>query len=219
MPKLTRHKVVSKAFQVLSDPQKRQIFDQTGADPDSRGGGGGGGGGGGFAGGNPFAAGGQRGPEVSAEEIFNMFFGGMGGAGMGGMGGMGGGLNDFFGDAPTFQFGPGIRVQQFGGGGPRMRRRQPAAAAEGEEEAPVQNLTRIFWQLAPLILFFLLPMLSGLFGGDGSAASSGPKFSMEPNGLYTQQRFTPAHNVPFYVNPKEVEKTSVTDDAVAQFFP
>lgn len=127
-----------------------------------------------------------------------MFFGGGGGGG--GVFANGGIFDDGTNGRP-FGFGPGIRVQQFGGG-PRMRRRATPAGAE-EVPAQPQNLTRIFWQLAPLILFFLLPMLSGLFGGDGAGAA--PKFTMEPKGLYTQQRFTPAHKVPFYVNPKDVE--------------
>ncbi|CAG8752801.1 13465_t:CDS:2, partial [Ambispora leptoticha] len=64
-------KMVSKAFQVLNDPQKRKIFDEYGADPDSRGtnlpnqefrfkG---------FSNGMVFA------DEITPEELFEMFFG------------------------------------------------------------------------------------------------------------------------------------------------
>lgn len=87
--------MVSKAFQILSDPQKRAAFDQSGGDPDSR-----------FGGmGSPgtaraFAGGRQFEGEISPEDLFNMFFGG----GMGGQ--MGGGP---FGGGP-FGGGP------FGGG-------------------------------------------------------------------------------------------------------
>lgn len=77
--------VVSRAFQVLSDAEKKQKYDQFGGDPDSR-----------FGSGSastasPFSGfartpGGGRGPmfedEISPEELFNRFFGG---------GGMGGG--------------------------------------------------------------------------------------------------------------------------------
>jgi DnaJ family protein B protein 12 len=71
-------KAVGLAYGTLSDPQKRTIYDRYGEeDPDNRGGGmrpAGGGGGVHF----------RQGQEVSPEDIFNMFFGGMqGGGGMG----------------------------------------------------------------------------------------------------------------------------------------
>lgn len=69
-------KLVSKAFQVLSDPDKKSKFDQFGGDPDAR-----------FnpasagAGGSPFSGfAGQRGggfqEEMTPEELFRQFFGG-----------------------------------------------------------------------------------------------------------------------------------------------
>ncbi len=77
--------VVSRAFQILSDAEKKSKYDQFGGDPDSR-----------FpssaasAGASPFsgfARSSGRGPmyedEISPEELFNRFFGG----------GMGGGFN------------------------------------------------------------------------------------------------------------------------------
>lgn len=88
-------KMVSRAFGVLSDKDKKQKFDRYGGDPDSRFGAGGGGGGSGSSqsAGNPFegfaqrAQGQRRGnmweEEISPEEMFNRFFGG--GAGFGGM--------------------------------------------------------------------------------------------------------------------------------------
>lgn len=82
--------VVSRAFQILSDEEKKSKYDKFGGDPDNRFSGGAstsspfsGFGGGGFP-----RPGGGRGPmyeeEISPEELFNRFFGG------GGMGGMGG---------------------------------------------------------------------------------------------------------------------------------
>lgn len=71
--------VVSRAFQVLSDPDKKKKFDQFGGDPDAR-----------FqpppSGGSPFGnfarGGGRPGPmfeeEISPEEMFRQFFAGGG---------------------------------------------------------------------------------------------------------------------------------------------
>lgn len=86
-------KMVSRAFQILSDADKKSRYDKFGGDPDSRFGGsapsaspfagGGGFGGGGFGGGR-----GQNfhyEDEISPEELFNRFFGG----------GMGGGFGPF----------------------------------------------------------------------------------------------------------------------------
>ncbi|KAJ7890463.1 DnaJ domain-containing protein [Mycena olivaceomarginata] len=97
-------KLVSKAFQVLSDPQKRAIYDRSGSDPEDRSGGMrqqsgfqsfNGGGGGGFDG------------ELSPEDLFNMFFGGGGGGGFGN-GGFGGG----FGGGPGTFSGQGGNAEQ-----------------------------------------------------------------------------------------------------------
>lgn len=82
----TAFQLVSKAYLVLSDEGKKEIYDRSGRDPDSRFGGGGGGGGPPQS--NPFAgfggarAGGRGGgweEEISPEEMFNRFFGGGGG--------------------------------------------------------------------------------------------------------------------------------------------
>ncbi len=77
--------VVSRAFQVLSDSEKKAKFDRFGGDPDNRFGQGAA-----SSGSPPFSGfasstgGGGRGPmfedEISPEELFNRFFGG----GMGG---------------------------------------------------------------------------------------------------------------------------------------
>lgn len=86
-------KMVSRAFGVLGDKEKRERFDRSGVDPDSRfdqaqaqnpfsgfasRGGGGAPGGGGFGGG-------FQGEEMTPEEMFQRFFGG--GGGFGGFGG------------------------------------------------------------------------------------------------------------------------------------
>jgi len=83
--------VVSRAFQVLSDADKKRQYDQTGGDPDSRFGGASG-----ASSASPFSGfarsgAGGRGPafeaEISPEELFRQFFaGGMGGPFGGGFG-------------------------------------------------------------------------------------------------------------------------------------
>lgn len=77
-------KMVSKAFQVLSDADKKKKFDQFGGDPDARfnpAAAGGGGGAGPFSGGG-FPRGGGFQEEMTPEELFRQFFGG----GFGGFG-------------------------------------------------------------------------------------------------------------------------------------
>ena len=78
-----KFKKIAQAYDVLSDPEKRKLYDQYGEDAFSGSGNARGGGGFGGAGVNPF-------------DIFNEFFGGGGGGGgfesfFGGMGGFGGG--------------------------------------------------------------------------------------------------------------------------------
>ncbi|KAL3481638.1 hypothetical protein BJX99DRAFT_150373 [Aspergillus californicus] len=187
-------KLVSRAFQVLSDSDKRSKYDKFGGDPDSRfqpsGGPSGASPFGGFSGG-----GFPRGPggpgfdgEISPEELFNRFFNGGLGGGFGGFGG------------PQFVFnmggGPGFRVHQFGGAQPRRRPRQ----ADGQSEAP-PSLRTTLQQFLPLILLFLLPLLSSLFS---SATPSGPSFRYEPITPHTMQRTTPEIKIDYFLNPRDV---------------
>ncbi len=82
--KFALNPVVSRAFQVLSDPDKKAKFDRFGGDPDNRFGGGSTSAQSPFSG---FARSPGRGPmfedEISPEEMFNRFFGGGGGMGGG----------------------------------------------------------------------------------------------------------------------------------------
>ena len=84
--------VVSRAFQVLSDADKKSKYDQFGGDPDNRFGSGAASASSPFSGFARSASSGGRGPmfddEISPEELFNRFFGG-------GRGGGGGGFSPF----------------------------------------------------------------------------------------------------------------------------
>ncbi|KAH7125126.1 DnaJ domain-containing protein [Dendryphion nanum] len=190
-------KLVSKAFQVLSDPDKKAKFDRHGGDPDAR-----------FqpsasSGYSNFPRGGgaQRWEEeISPEEMFRQFFGG----GFGGGGPFGGGIFD---TGPGFVFnmgggGPGIRVHQFGGGAPR--RRPTTAQPAGSE--PQASFSSAISSLLPLILLFILPLLSSLFSG--SSAPAGPSVTFETKPPFTQHRLTSRLKVPYWVNPVEVDDFS-----------
>ncbi|KIV89057.1 hypothetical protein PV10_08670 [Exophiala mesophila] len=187
-------KMVSRAFQILSDPDKKSRYDQFGGDPDSR-----------FssssaaaAGASPFsgfARASGRGPmyddEISPEELFNRFFGG-GGMGPGVFGGGFGG--------PQFVFnmggGPGFTVHRMGGGAPRRRPR----TANEPEASGMSALT----QLLPLLLLFILPLLSSFFSG--SSSPSGPQVRFDTaSPPHTMHRVTPRYRIDYFINPKEVE--------------
>lgn len=194
--------MVSRAFQVLSDADKKQKFDKFGGDPDSR-----------FqsastSGASPFSGfasqrQGRQGPmfeeEISPEELFRQFFGGGMGGGFGGgpFGGMGMG-------GPGFVFnmggGPGIRVHQFGGGRPQRR-------PHNHEAGPAQptSLLQALSGLLPLLLLFVVPLISSIFTGTG--APSGPTIRLDTAApphtlLHTSSRLS----VPYWVNPSEVKE-------------
>ncbi|KAF2740653.1 DUF1977-domain-containing protein [Polyplosphaeria fusca] len=198
-------KLVSRAFQVLSDPDKKAKFDRFGGDPDNRFAGAS------SAGASPFsnfarASGTQRqGPmweeEISPEEMFRQFFGGGMGGGFGGP--FGGGIFD---TGPGFVFnlggGPGVRVHQFGGG--RPRRRPGTAQPPGSEPAP--SASNALSSLLPLLFLFVLPLLSSIFS---SSPAPGPSVVFDgPRNPHTQLRTSHRIKIPYWVNPTEVEEYS-----------
>lgn len=92
--------------------------------------------------------------------------------------------------------GPGFTVHRMGGMNPRGRPR--AAQQEGSANG-ISALT----QLLPLLLLFLLPLLSSIFSG---SASSGPSVRFDqavpPN---TMHRVTPKYKIDYFINPADVQ--------------
>jgi DnaJ family protein B protein 12 len=62
-------------------------------------------------------------------------------------------------------------------------------------------------QLAPLLILFVLPLLSSLFSGSSTAA--GPSYRFDtPEAPYVMGRTTPNLNLNYFVNPLEVDDFS-----------
>ncbi|TXT08770.1 hypothetical protein VHUM_02898 [Vanrija humicola] len=185
-------KMVSKAFQILSDNDLRASFDANpGVDPTQRGGGGGGGGmARGFGGGGGmhpgFQGGGFHG-EMNPEDLFNMFFGG--GGGMGGS-----------------PFG-GARVYTFGGnqGFANARRARAAAAAGEEAQSPLMALLPV----GILLLFVIFSLIPTLFSGP---QIPDPAYRFQQSDHFGMARKTWEHKIPYYVNAGEWAAWPVWED-------
>lgn len=124
-----RFRQIAAAYEVLTDTEKRQIYDQYGEEGLKQGGGGGGGGGGAnFQGFQPGGGGAHFQFSGDPFKLFESFFGGGGfGGGSGGFGAGGGGAN-----------------VKFGGGSARQRGRQQSGAQSGglyEQDSNVLQLT------------------------------------------------------------------------------
>ncbi|KAI6023879.1 hypothetical protein PISMIDRAFT_99853 [Pisolithus microcarpus 441] len=174
-------KMVSKAFQVLSDPQKRAAFDQHGSDPESRFSGMSSGRSPGFSP-APFTS--FEG-EMSPEELFNMFFGG--------------GMNGGFGAGP---FGGPVFTASFGPGGfsrTRVhvnRRAPPNAQGEQGQARP------LFLQLLPLLLLFAFSILSAL-PSLLSSSTPDPRFAFSQSPRFNVERQTDNMGIRYHVNGPE----------------
>lgn len=199
-------KMVSRAFSVLGDKEKRDKYDRFGTDPDSR-----------FASAqqqNPFAGFANRGAarahqggmwgddaDISPEEMFARFFGG---------GGFGGGpFGAAFDGGPQFVFnfggGPGIWVHQFGGGRPRTRPRQAGQQQEGGN-----SMWSTLMSLLPIIILFIFPMISSLFSGATTGPSTPAMAFEQAIPPYTMARKMPNVKVNYYVNPNDVRHYSAS---------
>ncbi|KAI1765247.1 DUF1977-domain-containing protein [Hypoxylon sp. FL1150] len=197
-------KMVSRAFGVLGDKEKREKYDRFGTDPDSR-----------FEStraqaGNPFsgfggARAGGRGPgagfggggnmwedEMSPEEMFQRFFGG-------GFGGPFGGFDT----GPQFVFNlggnRGFRVHQMGGAGPRRRPRE----ANGQERPPQTGWDTLI-SLLPILFLFIFPLLSSLFSGADSQPALPPMVFDAAQPPLTLHRVTPKLDIDYFIDPAMV---------------
>ncbi|ODV58575.1 DnaJ-domain-containing protein [Ascoidea rubescens DSM 1968] len=180
-------KKVSKAFEILSDPQKRALFDQTGRDPDSR----------------PSAStsGFQRtttnGPApddiFSAfqafngrpmnDDIFNIFFGGQRGT--------------------TFTFGPGgFTTHRFP---PRQRTYQ---THQNSTNQPPPDFLTSLKSLLPLFLILLMPIIS-MFSAHTS--NKIPDFYFTPYNNFNVQRSTQVYNIPYYIKESSLQDLTEND--------
>ncbi|KAF8634578.1 hypothetical protein AX17_004168 [Amanita inopinata Kibby_2008] len=174
-------KMVSKAFQVLSDPQKRAIHDSSGSDPESRFGG--------MPSSNGFAASPFTGNafegELSPEDLFNMFFGGGGAFG------------------PGFGGGPAVFTATFGPGGFHAAR----MGRQGRpRNAPANDTRSIFFQLLPLIILFGFSLLSALPNLFSTPPVPDPSYTFQGTARYNVERQTTPLGIRYYVNAAEFSK-------------
>ena len=176
-------KAISTAVQVLTDPKRREEYDEYGHEQSERveqqGGHQGGFPGGGFH---------FNGNEVSPEDLFNMFFNG----------GRGGGR---------------VFHTNFGGGGMRQRgggfnfggRPQQNGNGNNERENGNQSIFQKIFQFLPIIMLLLMT-----FGGFSTDSYSTPternSFSLTPKGSLVIKRATSTYNVkkdiPYFVNER-----------------
>ncbi|KAF9354732.1 hypothetical protein BGX26_007409 [Mortierella sp. AD094] len=181
-------KIVSKAFTVLSDPQKRAIFDQHGPDEgrSSRVN---------YDRANPtgqqFGRRGMQGDDISPEELFNMFFGG---------GGFGGSFHST--NARSRTQNHQQRQEHYRQQHQFQRQQRANATNNGDLGSNLGSLI----QLMPLLLLILVTLTSGLFSSSGSGSGSSQinspanDFSLRPRDQYTTARYTTTRNIPYFVN-------------------
>jgi len=163
---------VGLAYNTLSDPQKRTIYDRYGEeDPDNRGAS--------ARGGGMYRAGEQ---EVSPEEIFNMFFGG-------GAGGM------------HFQGGPGFRVYTNGFNNASFFHMPRQRQERRQQEASPTFLQQLL-QLLPILVFLVFSFMNFSENPSGSSSFSNQYFRLTPTQPYTHPlhtKLTKVKDIPYFV--------------------
>lgn len=182
-------KLVSRAFQVLSDPQKRAAYDQYGDDLSSRAG---------NMGGTGFsrATGGLFGEEIDPQDLFNMFFGG------------GGGFSFVSGNPFVASFGsPNIRFHNFS----NSRWRANSSQYRDQTQQGSRGLSTLI-QLLPFIIVVIFPILSSFAGFFNSLfpffGSGMPSYSFTLSPPFTEARYTYYHHIPYFVDPLKVSSLS-----------
>lgn len=115
-----------------------------------------------------------------------------------------------FDTGPQFVFnmggGPGVRVHQFGGARPRRRPRDPNAPEE-----PPASLRSTIMGLLPLLILFVVPLLSSIFSGATSGAS-GPSMRFDAAvPPHTHHRLTKQYKVDYWINPVERDQYSMSN--------
>lgn len=185
-------KAISTAFDTLSDPSKRDMYDQLGHDADLNSGMGGGGGGmGGFNASHM--------QEMSPEELFNMFF--QGAAGGGPRFRTAGGRNRA--GFQTFHFNAGNPFQQ-----------EPRANNNNQNNATPGFFQQIL-QFLPIILMLLMSFSS--FGGSYNQ----PAYSFTAQGVYQVPKYTTSRgispDIPYFVNRQFDTTYKPKSDKLKQF--
>ena len=110
-----------------------------------------------------------------------------------------------FDSGPQFVFnmggGPGFRVHQFGGNRPRRR----PGEANGQNNDRPQSTLGALSNLLPLLILFILPLLSSIFS---SSIPSGPSINFQPGPPNTLHRTSNRFKVDYYINPSDVAEYS-----------
>ncbi|KAH9967220.1 hypothetical protein BC827DRAFT_1381490 [Russula dissimulans] len=174
-------KMVSKAFQVLSDPQKREMYDRSGGDPESRFGGmSSSGASSGFAtspvGGAMFEG------ELSPEDLFNMFFGG----------------------STAFSSGPVdstcVFTASFGPGRFRTTRVHTSRGRPQEQQQEPATPRSLFVQLLPLPFLFAFSLLSALPSLFSTPPVPDPRFWFESSSRFNPKQTMQILGVQYHVD-------------------